>query len=104
LNVITDLRNFELIVPCGIKDHAVTSLALEMGRSVQVPALESVAHHVARQFGMVFGEHVLAVGNLQALRAHAASPIGEFPAQDTPLRVPAEVERLRGMREGPIRA
>jgi lipoyl(octanoyl) transferase len=107
LNVTTDLRDFELIVPCGIPDHAVTSLALEMGRSVEVPALESVAHRAARQFGMVFEERVLAVESLDALRTHAAPATSEFPAfpaEDTPLRVPAEVERLRGMHEGPVRA
>jgi len=104
LNVTTDLRDFELIVPCGIPDHAVTSLALEMGRSVEVPALETVANQAARQFGMVFEEHVLAVESLEALRAHAALPARGFPAEDTPVRAPAEVERLRGVGEGTVRA
>jgi lipoyl(octanoyl) transferase len=104
INVTTDLRNFELIVPCGIPDHAVTSLALELGSNVEVPALESVARHAARQFGMVFEEHVLAAESLEALRAHAAPQVREFPAQDTPLRTPVEVERLRGVGAGPIQA
>ena len=69
-----------------------------------VPALESVAHRAARQFGMVFEEHVLAAESLEALRAHAAPQVREFPAQDTPLRTPVEVERLRGVGAGPIQA
>ena len=104
LNVTTDLQNFELIVPCGIPDHAVTSLSLEVGPSVEIPALESVAHQAARQFGMVLGEHVLAVESLQALRSIAAPEAREFPAPDTPVRVPAEVKRLRGVGAGPVRA
>jgi lipoyl(octanoyl) transferase len=103
LNVSTDLRDFELIVPCGIPDHAVTSLQLEMERPQAVPALETVAHQAARQFGMVFDEHVLAVESLEALRTHACAA-REFPAEDTPLSVPAEVERLRGVGERPVRA
>jgi lipoyl(octanoyl) transferase len=108
-NVTTELRDFELIVPCGIPDHAVTSLEREMaarsddGWADTVPGLETVAHQAARQFGMVFDEHVLAVESLQALRAQA-SVTREFPAQDTPLRAPAEVERLRGVPERFVRA
>jgi len=99
-NVTTNLRDFELIVPCGIRDHAVTSLEREVDAGVELPGLEAVADATARQFGMVFGEHVLAVENLVALRAIAAR---EFPADDTPLRVPAEVERLLGEFERPVR-
>ena len=36
LNVETDLSAFEAIIPCGIEDAAVTSLALELGRSISV--------------------------------------------------------------------
>ena len=36
LNVEPDLSPFEAIVPCGIEDAAVTSLAIELGRSISV--------------------------------------------------------------------
>ena len=112
-NVTTDLRDFELIVPCGIPDHAVTSLERELaldceaGRPEELPALEAVAHETARQFGLVFDERVLAVESLAALRAEAEAAAGtgpEFPAEDTPMRVPAEVERLRHKEGRPVQA
>jgi lipoyl(octanoyl) transferase len=103
-NVTTDLKDFDLIVPCGIKDHAVTSLEREVAAGVELPSLETVAHAAARQFGMVFEERVLAVESMEALRAMAAEAAREFPAEDTPLRVPAEVERLRGEAERPVGA
>ena len=96
LNVTTDLRDFELIVPCGIADHGVTSLELEMGGAPEpVPELETVADVAARQFGQVFQEQVLAVDGLGSLREQAAARV--FPAEDTPMRAPAEVERLAGV-------
>ena len=103
LNVTTDLRDFELIIPCGIPDHAVTSMRVEIDNPEAVAALEAVAHQVARQFGMVFEEHVLAVDSLEALRANAL-PAREFPAEDTPLSVTPEIERLLGVGERPVRA
>ncbi len=36
LNVEPDLSPFEAIIPCGIEDAAVTSLAIELGRSISV--------------------------------------------------------------------
>ncbi len=107
-NVTTDLRDFALINPCGITDRPVTSLALEIARQpvdlrAELPSLEDLAHQAARQFGMVFGEQVLAVENLQLLRAQAeAAP--NFPAQDTPLQVPGEVERLLHTKDRSVRA
>ncbi len=107
-NVTTDLSDFGLIVPCGISDYLVTSLALEVQKPEELPTLEAIAHLAARQFGQVFGEQVLAVESLAALRAQvAAAPAqfsAQFPAEDTPLQIPAEVERLRGGAERPIRA
>jgi lipoyl(octanoyl) transferase len=51
LNVTTELDYFNLIVPCGIRDHGVTSLATLLGRGVDRRAVEDrVVHH----FGDVF--------------------------------------------------
>jgi hypothetical protein len=68
---------------------------------VELPALEAVADAAARQFGMVFGEQVLAVGSIGALRVMAGR---EFPAEDTPVRVPVDVERLLGGVERPVQS
>lgn len=107
-NLTTDLRDFSLIVPCGIPDHAVTSLEVERTRAglpiAELPTLEALANEAARQFGIVFDEQVLAAESLETLRSQASAPTAEFPAQDTPLQVPEEVARLRGMPEPPSRA
>lgn len=92
-NLATDLSGFALINPCGITDKPVTSLDREMADAARLPAFEAAAHEAARQFGMVFGEQVLAVESVDALRAREF-PAPEFPAQDTPMRVPAELEEL----------
>ena len=55
LNVHTDLRYFDLIVPCGLAGSAVTSLAALLGRPVGVP---EVAERFAVRFGEVFGRRL----------------------------------------------
>jgi lipoyl(octanoyl) transferase len=52
LNVTTDLRYFAQIIPCGIRDKGVTSMARILGYSV---LLSEVAAEVADAFGRVFG-------------------------------------------------
>ncbi|HEU4565266.1 MAG TPA: hypothetical protein VFS05_11475, partial [Gemmatimonadaceae bacterium] len=51
LNVTTDLRYFDLIVPCGIDGVTMTSMARELGRDLP---LAEVARCAARAFGDVF--------------------------------------------------
>ena len=59
-NVTTDLRDFRLIVPCGITDCAVTSLEEEIDpRTGAMPTMEQAVHAVARNFGRVFGKQIL---------------------------------------------
>ena len=106
-NVTTDLRDFNLINPCGITDRPVTSLEKELAKPTDLPSLEAIAHKAASQFGLVFDQPVLALENLTALRALAAAKpdsAPDFRAADTPLRVPSEVERLRHKAERPIHA
>ena len=116
-NITTDLRDFDLIVPCGISDRAVTSLELEANAaSASQPSLEQVSNSVARHFGSVFEHQVLWLDSLESLLneapAGAGSPTSQPPPshqaqrppspQDTPLRVPAELKHLRGEPEEPV--
>jgi len=92
-NLSTDLRDFQWIVPCGIADRQVTSLELEIPQPHQLPTLTQLADAAARQFGQIFNQQVLAIENLEALRASA--PSVPAPQQiGVPMQVPAEVERL----------
>jgi lipoyl(octanoyl) transferase len=50
-NVSTDLRYFDLIVPCGINDRKATSLEKLLARAV---ALSEVKPHLIRHFGEHF--------------------------------------------------
>jgi len=51
-NVSTDLRNFDLIVPCGIAGRKAASLEKLLGRAVN---LKEVAPRISKHFGEVFG-------------------------------------------------
>jgi lipoyl(octanoyl) transferase len=51
-NVATDLRNFDLIVPCGIVGRRATSLEKLLGRAVSV---SDIRPRMVRHFGDVFG-------------------------------------------------
>src|SRR5216684_3927906 len=51
-NVSTDLRNFDLIVPCGIADRKTTSLEKLLGRHVEE---KEVAPRIAKHLGEVLG-------------------------------------------------
>jgi lipoyl(octanoyl) transferase len=51
-NVATDLRYFDLIVPCGIAERKATSLEKLLGRCV---SLNEVKPRLATHFGEIFG-------------------------------------------------
>jgi lipoyl(octanoyl) transferase len=63
-NVSTDLRNFDLIVPCGIADRKATSLERLLGRSVK---LDEVKPKLAKQLGEVFGLELQEMGRAELL-------------------------------------
>ncbi len=51
-NVATDLRYFELIVPCGLADRKATSLEKLLGRNV---SLDEIKPLLAKHLGEIFG-------------------------------------------------
>jgi lipoyl(octanoyl) transferase len=54
-NVATDLRNFDLIVPCGIAGKKATSLEKLLGRQVHV---REVAQRITERLGETLGLHM----------------------------------------------
>lgn len=57
LNVNTLMEHFALIVPCGLRDEAVVSMAQILGRPVEMAAVrEAVKRHFALLFGATLGK------------------------------------------------
>lgn len=68
LNVTTDLRYFDYIVPCGIRDRSVTSLEQELGVPMNPEDVKpTLIRHVLDVFGMrpaeVAGSRMTIAGN-----------------------------------------
>jgi lipoyl(octanoyl) transferase len=74
-NVSTDLRFFDLIVPCGITGRKATSLEKILNHAV---SREEVVQPIARNFGEVFGLEMRET-SLAELRSRLAEqpPVGE---------------------------
>ncbi|MDL1913234.1 MAG: lipoyl(octanoyl) transferase LipB [Bergeyella sp.] len=53
-NVDPDIKYFEYIIPCGIKDKAVTSLGRELERKILPPEREKIKEKIKRYFLEVF--------------------------------------------------
>ena len=58
LNVDPNLAHFDLIVPCGIRDKAVTSIARVLNQPIE---LRAVRERVAARFAEVFGVELIEV-------------------------------------------
>lgn len=84
LNVTTDLDYFRLIVPCGIRDHGVTSLERLLGHPVD-PAvvIDQVVHH----FGDVFGRQMERCDLSPETAPHEPLPVPD--SRQTPPHSPA---------------
>jgi lipoic acid synthetase len=92
LNVAPDMAHFDLLVPCGIADHGVTSMARALGRPVD---MEAVRRRFVTAFGDVFGCEVvwgdpatlpvdgLTAGAREADAASAAAAVGEATTGST---------------------
>ena len=77
-NVSTDLRNFDLIVPCGIADRKATSLEKLLGRSVEG---KEVAPRIAKHLGELLGlEMKEASGKAMLEKLKQVEPQLEVPA------------------------
>ena len=63
LNLTTDLHAFDLIVPCGIRDHGVTSIQALTGRA---PSVRDVAFSAPPHFARAFGQPVSDVEDLES--------------------------------------
>ena len=74
-NVSTDLRYFDLIVPCGIADRKATSLEKLLGRSVK---REEIAPRIAAHLGEVFGLELKEASRAELLEKlqEAEQPVG----------------------------
>lgn len=59
LNVNTDLRYFEYIIPCGIKDKAVTSLSRELERKFSDDEISDLKSKIKKHFCDVFEAQII---------------------------------------------
>jgi lipoyl(octanoyl) transferase len=56
LNVNTDLKYFDYIVPCGISDKKVTSMQRETGKSMDE---DEVKQKLMKHFAVVFDSQLI---------------------------------------------
>jgi lipoyl(octanoyl) transferase len=107
LNVTTDLDFFKLIVPCGISDRPVTSIANELANKRTVPSMEAIAHCVSLNFGRVFSRQMLWLESFDALlntgkpRENSASESDPSTTIGVPLQVPRDLREVRREQKAP---
>jgi lipoyl(octanoyl) transferase len=64
LNVTTDLRDFQWIIPCGITNKGVTSLEVESPMEPP-PTMEAAINATAKNFGRIFQRQMLWAESLE---------------------------------------
>jgi lipoyl(octanoyl) transferase len=87
LNCDCDLAWYDRIVPCGIRDAAVSSLSVETGRPVPVAAaLDLTERHLAAVLGVERWRSVEGTGELlpAPARSAAPAPAASAPAASAP--------------------
>jgi len=70
-NVSTDLRYFDLIVPCGIAGKGVTSVERALGRAV---SMNEARERLIAQFASVFARDVRKMGSEELLAIFQNAP------------------------------
>src|SRR6185312_1838997 len=107
LNVTTDLEYFKLIVPCGIGDRPVTSIAQELA-NCSTPSMEQMAHAVSLNFGRIFDRQTLWIESLHDLLTSGADGVEDDPSSQppsttmgVPLQVPENLRELRDEQQAP---
>ena len=73
INVNTDLSYFDYIVPCGIEDHPVTSMAPLLGHAVEI---EEVHYSLTYHFGQGMGFKMVEADLSLELTDGASSSVG----------------------------
>ena len=77
LNVTTDLRDFDWIIPCGITDRVATSLELEVDDPPALaPTMENARNSIARNFGTVFERQMIHAESLDTILHPAILDLG----------------------------
>ena len=74
LNVTTDLRDFEWIVPCGLRDKGVTSLELE-SPLMPTPSMRDALHATIRNFGRIFARQMLWAESVEELLSSVTTTV-----------------------------
>lgn len=79
LNVDPNMAHFDLIVPCGISDKAVTSMARVLNRPIEMRA---VRERVAARFAEVFGVELEEISR-EEVEARVGAYVGEIASHES---------------------
>jgi len=74
LNVTTDLRDFEWIIPCGITNKGVTSLEVESPMEPP-PTMDTAINATAKNFGRIFQRQMLWAESLEEILSSSPSNV-----------------------------